>query len=159
MPGRWAVAVTEPLAEAKAALHAQRAGFATYLPKYRTAKNRIVALFPRYLFVNVCSTNWAVLHDTIGIMNLIFDDGYPAIVGNDIIDEIRERCDGNDVFIPPPKPPTFRRGQNVRVDCGPMIGLSGIVRRMRGRDRVEILISMLGRRAKVHVYEGDLRAA
>jgi hypothetical protein len=40
-----------------------------------------------------------------------------------------------------------------------MIGLTGIVSRMRGRDRVEILLSMLGRRTAVHVYEGDLRAA
>lgn len=158
MAGRWAVAVTEPLAEARAAFHAKRTGFDVYLPKYRTAKNRIVPLFPRYLFVDPLGA-WRRLLSTVGITSVILDGVQPATLSDDCIDSIRKRCDRNDIFIAPPKPPTFRRGQIVRVDCGPMQGLNGIVRRMRGRDRVEILIQMLGRKSAVHIYEGDLRAA
>jgi transcription antitermination factor NusG len=158
MPDRWAVAVTEPLGECKAAFHAERAGFRTYLPKFLSSKSRIVPLFPRYLFVSV-DDQWRALLTTIGIQSVVLAAKGPALLSDEVIHSIRVRCNANDIFIPPPRPRKFNRGQLVRVDCGPMIGLTGIVSRMRGRDRVEILLSMLGRRTAVHVYEGDLRAA
>jgi transcriptional antiterminator RfaH len=158
MPGRWAVAITQPQQEAKVVIHAERSGFECYLPLYRTVHKRLTPLFPRYVFVDARGF-WRQLLSTIGINGVIMDGNKPATLSDEIIDAIRLRCDRNGVFIPPPKPRKFGYGQRVRVDCGPMLGLTGIVRRMRGRDRVEILISMLGRRAAVHIYEGDLRAA
>jgi transcription antitermination factor NusG len=158
MPDRWAVAVTEPLGEAKAAFHAHSSGFQVYLPKFLSQKNRVVPLFPRYLFVRA-GDRWRQLLSTIGIQSVVLAAKGPALIDDEIIAEIRNRCDKDGVFIPPPRPRMFRRGQVVRVNVGPMIGLSGIVHRMRGKDRVEILLSLLGRRTTVHVYEGDLRAA
>jgi transcription antitermination factor NusG len=158
MPDRWAVAVTEPLGECRAAAHCERAGFSTYLPKFLSPKNRITPLFPRYLFVAV-GDQWRQLLTTIGVQSVVLTAKGPALLPDSIIADIRSRCDRNGVFIPPPRIRPYRRGDRVRVDCGPMIGLEGIVARMRGRDRVEILLSMLGRRTAVHVYEGDLRAA
>src|SRR5215831_7831510 len=113
MPGRWAVAVTEPLGEAKAAFHARRAGFITYLPKFISPKNRIVPLFPRYLFV-AAGDDWRRLLGTIGIQAIVLDAKGPATLSDEIIQSIRIRCDQNDVFIPPPRTRPFYRGQSIR---------------------------------------------
>lgn len=59
----------------------------------------------------------------------------------------RERPNGL-VVLPPPAPlsaPRFRLGDRVRITDGPLTGFSGPVDGMRPRQRVEILLELLGR--------------
>jgi len=154
MQGRWAVAITHPQCENKAVFHAERQGFECYLPKYRT-RTRIEPLFPRYVFVAIDGA-WRALLTTIGVSGVIMNVERPSTLTDEQIGSIRSQCDDQGIYIPPPKF-HFRRGQHVRVHCGPLTGMQGIVQHMRGKERVDVLITMLN--ARVNVFEGDLSAA
>jgi hypothetical protein len=76
----WHVVETHPHAEAKAAAHLERQGYATYLPRYlrerRHARRVAIVpapLFPRYLFVaiDMRTQRWRAIKSTIGVARLV----------------------------------------------------------------------------------------
>ncbi len=151
MNDRWAVAITQPQRESKALLHATQNGFQCYLPKLRT-QHRVEALFPRYLFV-VCNGAWRKLFNTIGISGVVTHAERPALLQNEVIKDLRKRCDKDDFYVEPENPFALRRGMRVRVKCGVWMGQTGVITRMRAKERVDVLMTVLG---KVNVFEGDL---
>jgi len=155
----WAVAFTRPCYENKVVPHLERQGLEFFLPRVKIVAPhrppRIETLFPRYFFCLVGDA-WRQLLTTIGISGVIMSGDKPALLPNAVVDELKARCDAEGVFLPPP-PFRFRKGMKVRIKCGALAGLSGVVQGMRGKERVSVLINVIGSSTvKANVFEGDL---
>jgi len=137
-------------------------GFGVYYPRLRTRRirfGRVVevrpALFPAYMFVQI-EQRWWSLQGAPGTRGLIMGDSGPAKVPNRVIDEIRRReIDG---LIELPKRPPLERGDQVRVLRGPFIGRLGIYSDMRPRERVEVLLQLLGAEQRVELPRDSIEA-
>jgi transcription antitermination factor NusG len=75
------------------------------------------------------------------------DGAVPARVPDAVIDEIRSRERGG--LIELPEPPTVRLGDAVRILRGPFEGHLAIYHGMKPRQRVEVLLSLLGSRQRM----------
>jgi hypothetical protein len=73
-------------------------------------------------------------------------DGRPAVVSEVIISEIRARERNGLVELP--KPPLIP-GARVRIVAGPLSGMEGLYAGMKPRERVEILLRLLGGQQRV----------
>jgi transcriptional antiterminator RfaH len=163
---QWFVAHTHPQGEAKAAAHLDRQGFNVYLPRYlkrrrhaRRVEIVLAPLFPRYLFVNIdlAAQRWRAIQSTVGVSHLVCHGDEPASVATGIIDELRSRQDDQG-FVKLDMRPAFARGDKIRVTDGAFSSCFGLFEGMADRDRVAILLDLLGRKVRV-VLEADFVGA
>jgi transcriptional antiterminator RfaH len=154
---RWGVVHTFPHAERIASRHLDRQGFRIYLPRYLKRRRHarrmdIVAapLFPRYVFVAIdkVAQRWQSIHSTVGIVRLVSIGDELATVPQAIIDGLRRREDING-FVQLEHRPRFAAGDAVRVLEGAFFDRCGLVEGMSGRERVAILLDILGRKVRV----------
>jgi transcriptional antiterminator RfaH len=135
-------------------------GYPVYYPRLRARRirfGRVVetrpGLFPSYMFVQI-ERQWWSLQGAPGTRGLIMGDSGPARVPDSVIAEIRRReVDG---LIDLVKPRSFRRGDRVRILRGPFTGHLAIFADMRPRQRVEILLQLLGGEQRVTLTKKDL---
>ncbi len=163
---RWYVAHTHPHAEAKATAHLNRQGFESYFPRYlkrrrhaRRIETVAAPLFPRYLFVAVdlSAQRWRSIYSTVGIARLVSNGDDPSAVPDGIVEALKSREDTNG-FIKLDQRPPFRAGDKIRVLDGAFTSCLGLFERMAERERVAILLDLLGRKVRV-VLDADLVAA
>jgi transcriptional antiterminator RfaH len=159
---RWYVVQTHVHSETKAVGHLNRQGFSTYLPLYlkrrrHARKVEVVAapLFPRYLFVAIdrMSQRWRSVQSTIGVAHLVANGDEPATVSHGVIAELRARQDDRGFIQLDPRP-RFALGEKVRVVEGIFDACIGLFDGMADRERVAILLDLLGRKVRV-VLDGD----
>jgi len=164
---RWYVAETHPQSESRALDHLRRQGYAAYLPRYlkrRRHARRVdtvrAPLFPGYLFVcmDVARTQWRAIRSTLGIRHLICVGDKPMPVPQGVVEEIRANEDATGL-VPVTPPPPFRAGEEVRVTSGPMRDQVGWFQRVADRERVVILMSLLGRQMPFVIPLRAVRAA
>jgi len=151
----WAVARLAPHQERLALNHLARAGFATYLPRlreWRRSHGRKIEvrppLFPGYCFF-VIEAQWHAARWSFGVIGLIMDGIRPARVADQIIDDLRQR--ERNGLIELASPPEFKPGDPVRVTAGPFVGHLGLYAGMKPRERVEILLQLLGGQQRVEL--------
>jgi transcriptional antiterminator RfaH len=163
---RWFVAHTHPHAEAKATAHLNRQGFATYFPRYlkrrrhaRRVETVAAPLFPRYLFVAVDLTaqRWRSIYSTVGVSRLVCNGDDPTPVPNGIVEALKDREDTNG-FVKLDRRSPFCVGDRIRVLDGAFSSCLGLFEGMAERERIAILLDLLGRKVRV-VLDADLVAA
>ena len=163
---RWFVAHTQPHAEAKATSHLNRQGFDTYFPRYlkrrrhaRRVETVAAPLFPRYLFVAVDLTaqRWRSIYSTVGVTRLVSYGDEPTAVPEGIVEALKSREDASG-FIKLEYRPLFRPGDKIRVLDGAFSSCLGLFESMAERERIAILLDLLGRKVRV-VLDADLVAA
>jgi transcriptional antiterminator RfaH len=163
---RWYVVQTQANAENKAVAHLARQGFATYLPRYLKRRRHarrvdVVAapLFPRYLFVeiNMAVQRWRSIYSTVGITRLVCNGEYPAPVPEQVVDVLKSR-ENTSGFIQLDHRPKFKTGDKIRILEGAFYDCLGIYDGMPDRDRVGILLDLLGRKVRV-VLDAEVIAA
>jgi transcriptional antiterminator RfaH len=163
---RWYLAQTQAHAEAKAAFNLGRQGFTTYLPrclKRRRHARRVevvaAPLFPRYVFVaiDMATQRWRLIHSTFGIAHLVCYGEEPAIVPDRVIADLQTR-ENPDGFIELHKP-TFAVGDKVRVCHGVFESSFGLFEGMTGRERVAVLLDLVGRKVRVVMDAEAIEAA
>ena len=122
-------------------------GYSTYLPRLRVHRmvrgrkiERRPALFPGYLFVLV-EAQWYSARWSPGVFGLIMDGIVPARVPQSAIDEIRRREVGGLIEL---ERQGIRRGARVRILRGPFEGHLAIYHDSKPRDRIEVLLQLLG---------------
>jgi transcriptional antiterminator RfaH len=135
-------------------------GFETYSPRIRPARARrgddTRPLFPGYCFVLIVSQWWAARWSP-GIIRIVLDGAVPARVPDQVIDEIRRREVRGAVELPQPLQPTgLHAGDRVRVTRGPLVGFAGLYVGMSGRQRIEVLLTMLGGPTRSILPKGDV---
>ena len=164
---RWYVAQTQPNAEAKAIVHLSRQGFATYLPRYLKRRRHarrvdVVAapLFPRYLFVEIDASlqRWRSIYSTVGVSRLVCTGDIPTPVPDQVITLLKSRED-NAGLIRLDNRPAFLVGDKIRVLEGAFCDCIGLYDGMSDRDRITILLDLLGRKVRVQVDAEFVAAA
>jgi transcriptional antiterminator RfaH len=158
--GYWACARLEPHRE-RLALHCLGlAGYVTYLPRIRERRlshgRRIEVrppLFPGYAFF-VVEAQWHSARWSVGVLGLIMNGLQPAKVSDRVIDEIRGRERNGLIELAPP--PSLRRGARVRILAGPFRDHLAIFADMKPRERVEILLQLLGGGQRVTLAKKDI---
>jgi transcriptional antiterminator RfaH len=163
---RWFVAHTHPHAEGKATTHLNRQGFEIYFPRYlkrrrhaRRVETVAAPLFPRYLFVaiDLSVQRWRSIYSTVGVSRLVCNGDDPTPVPDGIVEALKQREDANG-FIKLDSRPPFRAGDKIRVLDGAFSSCLGLFEGMAERERIAILLDLLGRKVRV-VLDGDLVAA
>ncbi|HTI87441.1 MAG TPA: transcriptional activator RfaH [Alphaproteobacteria bacterium] len=162
----WYAVSTRAHQEARAAQHLARQGFEVWLPQIRKTRRHArrteiapVALFPGYLFVVLDPVRrpWRAINGTCGVQRLICRGDRPVAVPEGFIDELHARQDAEG-FIPLPET-EFRTGDVVRLRDGPFVEHVATILRVEGRDRVWLLLDVLGRRVMTGASCEDIVAA
>jgi transcriptional antiterminator RfaH len=162
----WHVAQTHVHGEAKAAFHLRRQGYLVYLPRYlkrrrhaRRIETVAAPLFPRYLFIAIDRhvQGWRSIQSTVGVSHLVCNGDEPANVPDAIITDLRGREDEYG-FVGLDRTPRFFRGDKVQVIGGAFDSCLGLFEGMADRERVAILLDLLGRKVRV-VLDGEAIAA
>lgn len=163
----WHVVQVHPHAEAKAQIHLVRQGFATYLPRYlkrrrhaRRTETVPTPLYPSYLFASFdpAVQRWRSIHSTVGVARLVCNGDVPATIDEAIIRGLkgRESADG---FIQLERRVQFAAGDKVRVREGVFCDCLGLFEGLSDRERVAILLDLLGRKVRVVLDEDCVVAA
>jgi transcriptional antiterminator RfaH len=111
-------------------------------------------LFPGYLFCLIAGGWWQASWCP-GTLGLVMNGGLPVHVPDKVIAEIRSRERGGLVELPRAG---LKRGERVRVLHGPLAGHIGLYAGMKPRERVEVLLSLLGGQQRVTLSQGDVEA-
>jgi transcriptional antiterminator RfaH len=163
---RWYVVQTQVNGEAKAAQNLMRQGYEIYLPRYlkrrrhaRKVDLTAKPLFPRYMFVAVdmATQRWRSIQSTFGVARLVSNGDDPAMVPEGVVSALRSREDENG-FISLDRKPDFAPGDKVRVLAGAFMDSAGLFNALADRDRVSILLDLLGRKVRV-LLDADMVAA
>ena len=153
----WYAVQTHINAENKAALHLERQGYQVYLPrllKRRRHARRVdtvaAPLFPRYLFVGVdlLAQRWRSIQSTIGVTRLVCSGDKPALVPSVVIEALHQSEDERG-FVRLHQPPRFAQGDSVRIVDGVFTDCLGLYEGMADRERIAVLLDLLGRKARV----------
>lgn len=163
----WCVATTQPNGEDKALFHLVRQGFNVLLPKHlkRRSHARKVdwvprPLFPGYLFVEIDPDNspWRAIRSTVGIFDVIRFGDKPASVPGPVIDEIYARQDDRGL-VKTLVGSTFKPGDPVRVLRGALGEFEALFEASDDRNRVTVLLNLLGRQVRAKVHKDAVFAA
>jgi len=120
---------------------------------------RVFALFPGYLFVraNIASW-WHQLVDVDDITGVLMSNDHPHLLNDEVIDELRSRCDRNCVYLEPLQP-RFAIGQRVLIKAGPFQDHIGFYQGAIPHEREIALVEFLGRLTRVEFEQFALAAA
>jgi transcriptional antiterminator RfaH len=163
----WHVVQVRTHAEARAQMHLVRQGFETYLPRYlkqrrhaRRTETVAAPLYPSYLFVtfNPSIHRWRSIHSTVGVARLVCNGEAPAVIDGAIIDNLRSRETAQG-YIQLDRRPPFTVGDKVRVREGAFRDCLGLFEGVGDRERVAILLDLLGRKVRVVLDEEFVVAA
>lgn len=165
--GRWYVVQTHVHAERKAESHLRRQGFEAYAPRYlktrrhaRKTETVSAPLFPRYLFVKLspATSGWRAVHSTLGVSRLVCFGDDPAPVGAGVVEALQAREDAQG-HIEMGRKEEFQRGQAVEIVNGPLGDVDAIFELVDDKDRVVLLLDLLGRQVRVRIPLRDVRPA
>ena len=156
---RWYLVHTKPSGEANAELNLTRQGYQVYFPRLiqtacsaRRLRERIVALFPRYLFLHLNEGQQclAPVHSTIGVNTVVRFGARYTVVPDEVIEDLRARED-SESGLHRARRRQLLRGSPVRIAAGPFEGLDAVFEREVGAERVVVLLKLLGHDTPVRV--------
>lgn len=161
----WICVHTAPHKEFAAAMNLDKQGYRSFVPKItktvrhaRQTKVTSVAFFSCYLFVVLepAMQAWRPITGTFGVRSLILENQRPKPVPSGVVESLIEltndagSLDFRDALSP---------GQQVRLLSGPFADLVGTLARVDSRDRVAVLLSIMGGERLISVDRGALRPA
>ncbi len=154
----WYLIYTKPRQEEVACTNLARQAYGVYLPRVRQARMRqgrramvVEPLFPRYLFINLDAhtDNWGPIRSTLGVALLVRFGQQPARVPDQLITFLKTREDAEGLHNW--AKPVFEVGHRVRVAEGAFQGYEGILLAGTSRDRVVVLLDILGRQVRTKI--------
>lgn len=116
---------------------------------------RTPPLFPGYAFVLVVSAWWSARWSP-GVRRIVMDGEHPAHVPDAVIAEIRSRERNGLVELV--KSRGLRPGTKVRVVDGPLASQIGVLLLLKPRERVLVLLSLLGGERRVDLARNAIEA-
>jgi transcription antitermination factor NusG len=156
----WYAAYTYANHEKRVAQQLEERRIESFLPTYQSVrrwKDRKkvleLPLFPSYIFVQVNAYSRLDLLRLPGVLGLVTFQGKPAAVESSEIENLRQGLSDRTVVHPHPY---LKTGRRVRVRCGAMAGVEGVLVRRRDGSRVVLSISLLQRSVSVDIDEADV---
>jgi transcriptional antiterminator RfaH len=156
----WYALYTKPRKERQVHALLQDRGIETYLPTVRRKVRRRdrpdrVVYFPCYVFARLDFKETP--HSSIawmpGVRRIVAFGDQPAVVADEIVDLIRGRLsDVEEVGYG-----KLRKGDRVRIRTGPLRDLEAIFDRpLSSRDRVRVLLNVMGRMTPTEIDYSDI---
>jgi transcription antitermination factor NusG len=156
---KWYAIYTRPRAEKLVYERLQEKGICTYLPlqkKLRQWSDRKkwveTPLFSSYIFVKINRRSYDDVLRTDGVVKYITFEGKAATIPQDQIDNLRIIVDSNAEVETTWE--TRRKGDKVRVNGGPLKGLTGELISDGGRRKVLVRVDSLDQNLVVEVPLG-----
>jgi transcriptional antiterminator RfaH len=154
----WYCVKTRPKQEGIATrLLRSELGLEVFCPKIRFKRARSTgvawvqeAMFPGYLFARfVYPQFYRRIAATSGVAKTLSFGGHPCILEDFLVEDLRRHvADGETVEIVS----EIKEGEEVKVVEGPFLGVRALVTRvLPARERVAILLSMLGQEREIEV--------
>ena len=151
----WYVLYTRHQHEKTVAQILTSKGFEILLPLYSTArqwKDRTklisVPLFPCYVFLRGALERQLAVMTTPGVHAIVSTAGQPTPIPHSEIEAIRRVVEGGARVEPHP---FLTCGEWVRVKCGPLMGIQGILVRKKNLYRLVLSVEILGKAASVEI--------
>ena len=163
---QWFCVRTHTHSESKALANLQRQGYRAYLPRYlkrrrhaRRVETVAAPLFPSYLFValDLSVERWRAIQSTFGVAYLITHGDAPVRVADEVIDTIRAREDASGHVTV--DPPDFSPGDKVRIVDGVFADCQAIFKAATDKQRLAVLLDLLGRPVQLLVPAETVVAA
>ena len=164
---QWFVVHTQPCKESIAQKHLTEQGYDTYVPRFKKIRRHarkvdeiLAPLFPRYIFVSFDPEvdQWRNIQSTQGVSYLLIMNNRPIIVPSSIIQGLKDNETVEGV-VPIQHLALFSRGDKVRVLDGVFKDYVAIFEKMDGKERVQLLLSCLGREINVYLPAYIVEAA
>jgi transcriptional antiterminator RfaH len=146
---RWYLVHTRSNGELKTELNLERQGFTTFLPRVektirhaRRFKAVRRPLFPRYLFVrlDIGRDRWLSVNSTLGVSRLFAREGQPVAVPFGVVETLQAHSEAGLMRLDR----LLAEGQRVRILSGPLADFRATVLRFGSRQRVDVLLEMMG---------------
>ena len=159
----WAVARLQPQHERAGLINLGLNGYEVYYPRIRERRirngRRIEVrppLFWGYAFFVVENGVWYTARWAIGVSAVIMDGVKPGCVPDSVINELKARERNGAIDLP--RRDGLKPGDQVRVLQGPFAGHLALFTDMRPRERVEVLLQLLGSLQKVELAKDAIEA-
>ena len=157
---QWYAVCTRHQHEKSAARIMEYKDLEVFLPLYKARhrwKDRIkevsVPLFPGYLFVREGLKRWLAILSTPGVSRIVSSGGQPVAIPFLEIEGIKRVVESTLRVEPHP---FLKSGDRVRVKCGPIAGVEGILIRHKNVARLVLSVELLGNSAAVEVDATDV---
>ena len=163
---RWYLIHTKPLSEGLAQANLERQEYEAYLPRATQAvrckghwQDRIVALFPRYLFLRLNEGRQSLgpVRFTMGVASVVRFGSKYTIVPDQVIRDLFARADPATGLHRLGRAWGLSAGAPVRIRNGPFDGLDGVFEREAGAERVVVLLNLLGQAVSAYVPGDSVR--
>ena len=160
---RWYLVHTQPRREFIAQDHLVRQGFETFLPaawktvrharKLSTVK---AAYFPGYLFVrfDAGAVRWRAIDGTRGVLRLVKAGNDPLAAPERLVEALIAAADEDGVVRFEAE---LKAGEGVRIISGPFADHFARVERLKGKERVQVLLALIQGAVRLDVPASDLR--
>lgn len=154
---KWYLIKTKPQQEAIATLNLTNQGFEVFFSK-AIIKNKTQALFPGYLFIQLDdkNQNWIPIRSTQGVANFVRFGLSFAIVPNNIIRLIKIQQQQTiekliNIY-------SHQKGDSIEIQSGAFKGQKAIFQNYNSRDRVIVLLKLIGQQQEVELPEKEVVA-
>lgn len=164
---KWFVLQLKPGGLERARTNLVRQGVSSFMPmRQRTARragrlmDAMRPLFPGYLFIELGqdAPAWRSINATYGVAKAVcLEPGEPVEVPVWVIVSLKAASSDEGEYIGDPQP--FLPGETVRVAAGPFVDVLARVEAVPERDRIFVLLDMMGREVRAGVRAGDLERA
>ncbi|HKT24490.1 MAG TPA: UpxY family transcription antiterminator [Terriglobales bacterium] len=157
---QWFAAYTTTRHEKAVAEHFAMRSIEAFLPLYKTQRlwrngcrmNLELPLFPSYVFVRVPVRERVRVLEVPGVLSLVSAAGKPVPLPEADIQALRSslpliRCEPH---------PYLKIGERVRIKCGTLEGMEGILLRKKGLLRVVLSLDLIMKSVAVEVDAEDV---
>jgi transcriptional antiterminator RfaH len=160
----WVIVQFKPNAYQLAVRNLRQQKFESFLPleeikKYKNGQYRSIhrPLFPGYMFVafEKGSILWRKINCTIGVTKLLTINNIPYIVPNTLITAIMTRCNQKGVLLPKRN---LHKDDRVLFTDGPLCNFLATVESIDEKQRVWVLIDLLGKETRILVETEKLKS-
>jgi len=151
----WYAVNVRTRSESMVAANLRYKGYEPFVPTYRTSKrwsDRVkvvdMPLFPGYLFCRFDVRKRLPILITPGVNHIVGIGKAPEPITDIEVEAIRTVVQSGLVYEPYPY---LTVGQKVRVECGALYGLTGLVTEVKNRSRLVISVNLLMRSVAVEI--------
>jgi len=154
----WHLIQTKPQQEAIAEENLSNQGYTVFNPQARI-NNKVVALFPRYLFIQLDnkSQNWSPIRSTKGVSNFVRFGLQFAKAPESVIDCIQNRIEETrEKYINLGR---LKPGTEVQITEGSFKGCEAIFKSYNADERIILLLKIIGQEQEMVVPNKHVVAA
>ena len=156
----WYALYTCSRHEKQVAAQLGQRGIEFFLPLYESVRrwkdrkvNLQLPLFPGYVFVHTLLQRRIEVLNVPGTVRFVAFNGRPVALPESDLLRLRRGLDHGVCATPHPY---LRIGRRVRVRCGPLAGMEGILVRKKERSRIVLSIDLIMRSVAVEVDAADV---